>query len=445
LNLSVSRTLLFCSSLLLLWGCGGDDKGLGSNDPFATYSSSITIDPFLSSAVIDPGLSSGIVDPGLSSPIIDPGLSSGVVDPGLSSPIIDPGLSSGIIDPGLSSAIIDPGLSSATDPIVSSSSTISGPGIPVEAYPVANYGVILSNGKTGWSSRYWDACKPHCSWISNGAEGQTDTTTEASYQANLTTTRNCNIKDIEIPTFTLSRGFSEYWTGWEGTESACKSGKGGAFTCTDMAPVKVNDTLSYGFVAGPGSSTTCGKCFHLQFNGSFHDAGEHNAPKATHKALKGKHMVVMTSNIGHDVKEGQFDLMVPGGGVGQFDALSTMVNGSGVQWGAQYGGFLTQCQQSLGYDNTLESYQNCVKDMCDAAFTGYDNLLRGCHWYADWYMAADNPTYNWEEVECPQYLVDRYKTTINTTRRNIYAYQTDWSTYEGGEIPTDTRFPVDLE
>src|SRR5690554_2951569 len=166
MNLSVSRTLLFCSSLLLLWGCGGDDKGLGSNDPFATYSSSITIDPFLSSAVIDPGLSSGIVDPGLSSPIIDPGLSSG------------------IIDPGLSSAIIDPGLSSATDPIVSSSSTISGPGIPVEAYPVANYGVILSNGKTGWSSRYWDACKPHCSWISNGAEGQTDTTTEASYQAN---------------------------------------------------------------------------------------------------------------------------------------------------------------------------------------------------------------------------------------------------------------------
>ena len=238
MNLSISRTLLFCSSLLLLWGCGGDDKGLGSNDPFATYSSSITIDPFLSSAVIDPGLSSGIVDPGLSSPIIDPGLSSGVVDPGLSSPIIDPGLSSGIIDPGLSSAIIDPGLSSATDPIVSSSSTISGPGIPVEAYPVANYGVILSNGKTGWSSRYWDACKPHCSWISNGAEGQTDTTTEASYQANLTTARNCNIKDIEIPTFTLSRNNQQYWTGWEGTESACKEGKGGAFTCTDMALFK---------------------------------------------------------------------------------------------------------------------------------------------------------------------------------------------------------------
>ena len=60
-------------------------------------------------------------------------------------------------------------------------------------------------------------------------------------------------------------------------------------------------------------------------------------------------------------------------------------------------------------------------------------------------MAADNPTYNWEEVECPQYLVDRYKTTINTTRRNDYAYQTDWSTYEGGELERDTRFPIDLE
>lgn len=435
MNLSISRTLLLCSSLLLLWGCGGDDKGVGTETP--NLSSSYIDNPFLSSGIVDPGLSSGIVDPGLSSAIIDPGLSSAIVDPGLSSGIVDPGLSSSIVDPLQSS--------SSTDPIVSSSSSNPTPGDPIEAYPVASYGVILSNGKTGWSSRYWDACKPHCSWIANGTEGRTDTTTEASYQANLTTTRNCNIKDIEIPTFTLSRDNQQYWTGWEGTESACKIGKGGSFTCTDMAPVKVNDTLSYGFVAGPGSSTTCGKCFHLQFNGSMNGAEDGNKPKATHKALKGKHMVVMTSNIGHDVKEGQFDLMVPGGGVGQFDALSTMVNGTGVQWGAQYGGFLTQCQKSLGNDNTLESYQTCVKDMCDAAFTGYNNLLSGCHWYADWYMAADNPTYNWEEVECPQYLVDRYKTTINTTRRNDYAYQTDWSTYEGGELERDTRFPIDLE
>ena len=86
-------------------------------------------------------------------------------------------------------------------------------------------------------------------------------------------------------------------------------------------------------------------------------------------------MIVMASNIGYDVEEGQFDMMVPGGGVGLYDALSTMVSGSNVQWGAQYGGFLTYCQQSLGYDNTVAKYQECVKDMCAAAFTGYDNLL----------------------------------------------------------------------
>ena len=22
----------------------------------------------------------------------------------------------------------------------------------------------VTSGKTGWGSRYWDCCKPHCSW-----------------------------------------------------------------------------------------------------------------------------------------------------------------------------------------------------------------------------------------------------------------------------------------
>ena len=76
--------------------------------------------------------------------------------------------------------------------------------------------------------------------------------------------------------------------------------------------------------------------------------------------------------------------------------------------------------------------------MCDAAFkdSGFDNLYRGCTWFADWYMAADNPTYQWEEVECPQYLLDHYLTTINTSKSNNYAWHTDWSTYAGEELET---------
>ena len=311
----------------------------------------------------------------------------------------------------------------------------------IESYgaPPAEYTKdILNNNQTGWNSRYWDACKPHCSWISDGQEGKTDTTTQESYVAGMTTARNCNIHDVEVPTFTLGHAVQKYWFGYEGTNSACGTAKEkGVFTCTDMAPIQVTENLSYAYVAGPASQTTCGKCFHLQYNGSFKDAKENNLPKATHQALKGKHMVVMTSNIGHDVENGQFDLMVPGGGVGAYDALSVQVNGANVNWGAGFGGFLTECQKReiCGFDGSLECYQNCVNKMCDDAFgnAGYPNLLRGCHWFADWFMAADNPTYNWEEVECPQYLIDHYMTRINTTKDNNYKWHDDWSTYKKGD------------
>lgn len=304
---------------------------------------------------------------------------------------------------------------------------------------------ISATAKRGWNTRYWDACKPHCSWISNGDKGRTDTTTNESYIAGMTTARNCNIHDVEIPTFTLGNVTRE-WFGYEGTVSACDNkNAGGAFTCTDMAPIAVNDTLSYGYVAGTADGK-CGKCYHLQYDGHFEAESENNKPKETHQALKGKHMVVMASNIGMDVAggndklpAGQFDLMVPGGGVGAYDALSTQVNGANVEWGAGFGGFLSFCQQKLGYDASMAEYQACVSGMCDDAFanSGLPNLLRGCHWFVDWFMVADNPTYYIEEVECPQYLVDHYMTRINTTRDNKYKKLTDWSNYkEGDELDT---------
>jgi hypothetical protein len=76
--------------------------------------------------------------------------------------------------------------------------------------------------------------------------------------------------------------------------------------------------------------------------------------------------------------------------------------------------------------------------MCDAAFgdSKYPNLLRGCHWFADWFMAADNPTYQWEEVDCPQYLIDKYSTTISTSIETKILFQSDWSKYKGGDFIT---------
>ena len=337
-----------------------------------------------------------------------------------------------------------------TDPVETSSSsaepvkTTGNPEEDIKQYPVPTLKNILGNGTSGWNTRYWDACKPHCSQTStDGEEGKPKITSQEVYEASHYTARVCNINDIEIPTFTYSKGLERYWVGIQNTPNACQEAdpaSGGGFTCTDMAPVAVNDTLAYAFVAGSDATTSCGKCFHLQYDGSFHDASESNGAKETHKALKGKHIIVMASNIGHDVKPGQFDLMVPGGGPGIFNALQLQITKPGIEWGATYGGFLTYCQngEKCGYDGTLDCYQTCVKEMCDAAFADskYPNLLRGCHWFADWFMAADNPTYQWEEVDCPQYLIDKYSTTISTSIETKILFQSDWSKYKGGDFIT---------
>ena len=379
-----------------------------------------------SSAAVVPG-SSADVGPASSADVL-PG--SSAVIPG-SSAAVDPN-SSAAVDPNSSGSVV-PGSSADVVPESSSSKEpdLDENGFPtLESYgdPPAEYTKdILSNGKTGWSSRYWDACKPHCSIREN-----VDASSEEAYIAGRMTARNCNVHDVEIPTFVLSSNVSIYYLGYEGTPSACTKGDAtGSFTCTDMAPIQVTENLSYGYVAAPGAQFGggCGKCFHLQFNGGNHA----NDVKETHKALKGKHMIVMASNIGYDVEAGQYDMLVPGGGVGAFNALSTQIGVPASGLGANGGGFLTECQSSLGWDNTVEAYQQCVIKKCDEVFKDWPNLLRGCHWFAEWYMAADNPTYNWEEVECPQYLIDHYTTTINTSKENNYKQQADWSTYKKGD------------
>ena len=243
--------------------------------------------------------------------------------------------------------------------------TLDENGFPtIESYgePPAEYTKdILSNGKTGWGSRYWDACKGHCSQRANVA-----TESDEAYAAGLTVMRNCNIHDVEVPAFTLSPDVQQYYMGYKGTDNACQTGESGTFTCTDMAPIQVTENLSYGYVAAPGVNAACGKCFHLQFNGG----NKINDVKATHRALKGKHMIVLASNIGNDVESGQFDVMIPGGGVGNYNALSTQIGVPPSGLGAGGGGFLTECQldKGLGYDNTVEAYQKCVIDKCEEVF-----------------------------------------------------------------------------
>ena len=153
---------------------------------------------------------------------------------------------------------------------------------------------ISATAKRGWNTRYWDACKPHCSWLRESAMDTTraDTSSNEAFVANYGIARNCNIHDVEVPAFTLGN-VNPYAFNYVGTRSACGVEKEtGVFTCTDMAPIAVNDTLAYAYVAGTADSK-CGKCYHLQYDGHFKHEMETNPPKATHKALKGKHLVVM--------------------------------------------------------------------------------------------------------------------------------------------------------
>jgi hypothetical protein len=185
--------------------------------------------------------------------------------------------------------------------------------------------------------------------------------------------------------------------------SACSGGS--AHMCHSLTPWKVNDSLSYGYAATP-SRDTCGKCYELQFTGATHNAG--NDPGAA--ALKDKRMIVQAINTGYDVAGHQFDIAIPGGGVGAFDACSSQWGTTKDKLGDQYGGVLGPCKRAGG------DVKACVRAKCDEIFKskGLDELYQGCMWFVDWYQAADNPSVNYREVACPSDLVNR--SGMNTTK-----------------------------
>lgn len=205
----------------------------------------------------------------------------------------------------------------------------------------------VSGGQVYWASRYWDCCKPHCAWHgmpSCGADG----------------------------------------TSRDGGDSAC--GGGSAYACYDEAPRAVGDDVSYGYVAVPNPS--CGTCFHLQFTGT----GQHNPSDPGSRAIAGKHMIVKVTNTGGDVAGNQFDLMIPGGGVGlNPDTCKRQWNASDL--GPAHGGFLTGCSGSH------EEKKECVRQKCSLIPAG--DARNGCLWFVDWFQAADNPNFRYEPIDCP--------------------------------------------
>lgn len=225
-----------------------------------------------------------------------------------------------------------------------------------------------------WGSQYWDCCKPHCSW--NGNVNKSIFNKPAKL---------CDINGNEVSPD-------------DGQGSGC--GGGSHYTCLSQAPREICSGLSIGLAAGNGSwAQKCGTCLRLTFTGEGEGGKRYN--------IIGKQMIVMISNIGYDVKGDQFDLMIPGGGVGAFDGCSKQWGVSNDQslMGAQYGGLRAACNNDV----------NCLKQKCQALFGSKPSLadgLRGCLWYAEFLEGADNPKFSYEEVECPQELINIYASSF---------------------------------
>lgn len=140
----------------------------------------------------------------------------------------------------------------------------------------------------GYATRYWDCCKPSCSWLSN-------------VPTFLSPARHCDASGTSNSVDSATNQ----------AVSACEAG-GDAYTCIDHTPTTdANDpSVAYAFAATPGTDPrgTCGACFNVSFPG----AGHYSATDAGSLALaaQGKTLFVMATNIGYDVAENPFDVMI---------------------------------------------------------------------------------------------------------------------------------------
>ena len=230
---------------------------------------------------------------------------------------------------------------------------------------------------SGYASRYWDCCKPSCSWGYNAGNGN-----EA---------RECDVNMNVIND--------------HNAQSKCDGGP--STTCLSQAPFTLNgcDNIGFAFAAVPGAGPKiCGRCFELSFTGT----GKYET-KLNHQKLKDKKLIVMASNIGYDVEGGQFDVMIPGGGVGLYNGCAGIFSGN---MGAQYGGLLGDCENEVGWSWTDEQLytkrKECLSNKCDTVFSGNTQAKNGCKFLANFLEAAGNPLHTFKEVECPQVLKDRY-------------------------------------
>mmetsp|Transcript_13541 Transcript_13541/g.31167 ORF Transcript_13541/g.31167 Transcript_13541/m.31167 type:complete len:618 (+) Transcript_13541:25-1878(+) len=219
--------------------------------------------------------------------------------------------------------------------------------------PAPAPGPVSSGGWAGTAktTRYWDCCKPSCSWQSN-----------VPSNANRPV-RSCDINGREASPNAINV------CGGGGDRS-----KGASYTCIDNLPSALPDGTLTAFVA---SNTKCCECSEIEF---------------TEGPVAGMRMVIQTTNSGADLGAKHFDIMMPGGGLGIFNGCSgNAPNGRGQfsapesAWGARYGGVSS-------------------RSACD----GLPSEIRaGCYWRFDAFKNANNPSAKFRRVQCPTQLTSK--------------------------------------
>jgi hypothetical protein len=163
-----------------------------------------------------------------------------------------------------------------------------------------------------------------------------------------------------------------------------------------MAPQVVSDSMAYAFAAFNGAA--CGTCYQLTFTGASNDGTQDTGSQQ----ICGKSIIVQVVNTG-GLQTGQFDLLIPGGGVGQNDACSNEWKVSSSQLGVQFGGLMLQCEQQDNFN--YSQYTACTIAACKSLFTNA-TMEVGCEFIINWMKGANNPNVKYTQVTCPSALHD---------------------------------------
>nr|QCF40863.1 glycoside hydrolase family 45 protein [Leptinotarsa decemlineata] len=198
----------------------------------------------------------------------------------------------------------------------------------------------------GITTRYWDCCAPSCAWD------------QIIHTKNRKPVQTCKIDGRTNSTVE------------QNAQSGCYDG-GVAYMCSNQVAWVVNSTLAYGFSAasftGGVDTDQCCICVLLSFKGQ----------------LTGKKFLVQITNTGSPLAVNQFDLAMPGGGVGIFE------KGCSSQWGTPPWGW----GRPVG---GVEFEEECNQLPAD--------LQEGCRFRFQFMENVDNPDVSFIEVQCPAEL-----------------------------------------